>query len=207
MLNADQALLCLQEGNRRFLAGEGGRANHQELAPLASGQSPHAILLGCSDSRVAPEVLFDQALGEVFVARVAGHVPSTEVIGSIEFAVAHFGTPLLVVLGHSGCGAVRATLDQLSAPSANLTLPLRSLTDAISPSIQPLLENNPWEGQADLLDQAVRSNVTASVEQLQTQPGAVATAAERGQLHIVGAHYELQTGEVQWLAPDSSRKG
>ena len=143
MIAARQALERLQEGNRRFVAGRpglGAAADEARRNELVEGQAPFAAILGCSDSRVPAEIVFDQGLGDLFVIRVAGNIVAPSLVGSVEFAADKLGTRLVVVMGHSGCGAVQATLDELERPSENRSPNLRSIVERIRPSIEPLLE-------------------------------------------------------------------
>src|SRR5271165_1072569 len=139
---ADQALARLREGNLRFVADarDGGTlSTRTRRIELAAGQKPFAAILGCSDSRVPVEIVFDQGLGDLFVIRVAGNIVAPSQIGSVEFAAENFGTRLVVVLGHSSCGAIEATLDQLQRPIENQSRNLRSIVDLIRPSVEGLL--------------------------------------------------------------------
>src|SRR5581483_1481045 len=136
MLTASEALERLREGNRRFVRGwHTSDATPARLAELATGQEPFAVILGCSDSRVPVEIVFDQGLGDLFVIRIAGNVVAPSGIGSVEFAAARFGTRLVVVLGHSRCGAVLATLEELRRPSENQSRNLRSIVDRVRPAL------------------------------------------------------------------------
>ena len=194
-LSAQQALETLQEGNKRFVEGtrEMYSFNTDRLT-LAAGQNPFAVILSCSDSRVPPEIIFDRGLGDLFVIRVAGNIVTPEVLGSTEFATETFGTSLVVVLGHSNCGAVRATLDILiegiNASSKNLA----SLVSKIKPALEPLRTNE----NTQLMDQAVIHNVKQSVNQLQTS-GLLNRRLGDGTLQIRGALYDLSSGQVDFL--------
>ena len=188
----------LVEGNRRFVRGElthPGR-RPEDFAPLAEGQAPLAIIVGCADSRVAPELVFDQGVGDLFVVRVAGNAVSGAgpfVKGSVEFAVAELGARLIVVLGHEACGAVKAAVAHIDA---NDTLPgsIRDLVEAIRPAAQAV------RGQTgDKLDNAIRANVRIGVERLKTLDPILAGLVKKGELKVVGAVYELRTGLVKWL--------
>src|ERR671921_1370459 len=142
MVPATEALERLREGNARFaskMASSGALLSHTQRAALAGGQQPFAIILGCSDSRVPAEIVFDQGLGDLFVVRVAGNIVASSQVGSVEFAAAKFGTRLVVVLGHSQCGAVLSTLEQLQQPAANQSRNLRSIVDRVRPSVEALL--------------------------------------------------------------------
>jgi carbonic anhydrase len=197
MIDASEALQRLQEGNERYLAGEGGGASMQDFAPLAAGQSPAVILLGCSDSRVVPEVLFDQGLGELFVVRVAGNMASPEVMASIEFAVLRFGSPLLVVLGHTDCGAVSAAKAELSEPTADIPRNIKSLVDRMTPAIKSVRPRQDDDG--GWMEKAVRANVSASLRHLLQTSGPIKEAVGAQTLTVVGAEYNLSTGAVEFL--------
>src|SRR5438132_831240 len=146
MISAREALERLREGNRRFVSDVRSRdtlTSRVRRNELAAGQEPFAIILGCSDSRVPAEIVFDQGLGDLFVIRVAGNIVASSQVGSVEFAAARFGTRLVVVLGHSQCGAIVATIEELLRPTENQSRNLRSIIDRVRPSIQGLLETEP----------------------------------------------------------------
>jgi len=195
-LSAAEALQQLVEGNRRFLEGKARNAAFcpETMAKLADGQKPFATILGCSDSRVAPEIVFDSGLGELFIIRVAGNVVSPEIMGSIQYAAMHLETPLFVVLGHEGCGAVHAALDQMhhstDQPSRVAAL-LRTITPGLA-SVAP--ESDPQEEMRE----AVEANVRWSMRQIRETPEARERATE-GRMKLVGAVYEISTGRVRWL--------
>src|SRR5512146_3476068 len=142
MIPASEALERLRAGNRRFVANIGGAApvDHDRRAELTAGQQPFAIILGCSDSRAPVELVFDQGLGDLFVIRVAGNIIAPSLVGSVEFAAERFGTRLVVVLGHSSCGAILATIEALQRPAENQSRNLRSIVDRVRPSVEGLLE-------------------------------------------------------------------
>lgn len=201
MIPAREALERLRDGNRRFVADAAGgdtlntRLRRQQLT---EGQQPFAIILGCSDSRVPAEIVFDQGLGDLFVIRVAGNIVAPSQIGSVEFAAERFGTRLVVVLGHSKCGAVEATLDELRQPTENQSLNLRSIVDRVRPAVAPLLARGGSDPDA-LAEDAVRANVRFSVEQLRHGSEILENLILRGGLHIVGAKYSLETGIVEFF--------
>jgi len=197
MTDASEALQRLQEGNERYCAGEGGLASAQDIAALAAGQSPAVILLGCSDSRVVPEILFDQHLGELFVVRVAGNAASPEVMASIEFAVLRFGPPLLVVMGHTDCGAVSAAIAEVSEPTADTPRNIKGLVDRMIPAIKSVRPSQDEDGT--WMRQAVRANVAASLRHLLQTSGPIKEAVEAQTLTAVGAEYNLSTGVVEFL--------
>lgn len=199
MITAKEALSRLMEGNERFVEGSHGvesRVRQMHNEELAQGQAPFAVILGCSDSRVPAEIVFDQGLGDLFVIRVAGNIVAPSQIGSIEYAVGQFGTPLVVVLGHSCCGAVSATLDVLKG--ATLASPhVMSIVKRIRPSVEPLFD---LRGDTDQLTKAaVRANVRASVNQLRHGSSQLEPLVESGELRIVGAEYSLETGHVEFF--------
>jgi carbonic anhydrase len=194
MISAKEALDRLNEGNQRFVSGAGQLESH--MAPrlrreFLDAQEPVAIILGCSDSRVPVEMVFDQDLGELFVIRVAGNVVAPSQIGSVEYAAECFGTPLVVVLGHTQCGAVQVTLDELRQPTGNQSHNLRSIVDRIRPSVEGLLEPD--------IEQAIRSNVRVSADNLSHGSAIIEQLVEDGKLLIVGAEYSLETGIVDFF--------
>jgi carbonic anhydrase len=201
MISASEALARLQAGNERFVAGEltsDSLASPARRNALVADQHPFAIVLGCSDSRVPAEIVFDQGLGDLFVIRVAGNIVAPSQIGSVEFAAEWFGTPLVVVLGHSSCGAIVATLQTLRGgqrPSENLM----SIVNRVRPSVEPLLEAPGHEDNERLIDRAVRANVRASANQLRHGSELLERLVARGRLLIVGAEYSLETGEVEFF--------
>src|SRR5881397_4271469 len=161
MISAPEALERLRDGNRRFVLDvrTGERITSQTRRnELAEGQEPFAIILGCSDSRVPAEIVFDQGLGDLFVIRVAGNIVASSQVGSVEFAAERFGTPLVVVLGHSQCGAVQATLEQLARPREDQSRNLRSIVDRIRPSVEGLLATELKNDSEALVRHAVRAN-------------------------------------------------
>jgi carbonic anhydrase len=195
---AAEALDRLLEGNARFLAGGGhaDRSHTEMLAHLVRGQQPYATILCCSDSRVPPEIVFDAGLGELFVVRVAGNVLSAEVAGSLQYAGALLGTPLFVVLGHDGCGAVKASLDTMLYGTLQHSR-IQALVDAIVPGLRNLaldLELSP----DDLVARAVEANVRWTIRQIEQTPEASAGLAS-GRVSLVGAVFELESGRVRFL--------
>ncbi|WP_420632394.1 carbonic anhydrase [Candidatus Leptofilum sp.] len=199
-MNATDALTRLQEGNGRFLAEIHNRDVSQERRmALATGQAPFAVILSCADSRVPPEIIFDQGLGDLFVIRVAGNVISPEVLGSVEFATQALGSRLVVVLGHTSCGAVQATLNEMANPTATLSPNLQALVDGIRPSITPLLNTNPPPEANTLLTLAVQSNIHQSVNQLRQNANRGQAESPANGLQIIGAEYDLATGKVAFF--------
>lgn len=202
MISAAEALARLREGNGRFVSdaggGEGltGRARRRELA---SGQEPFAIVLGCSDSRVPAEIVFDQGLGDLFVIRVAGNVVAPSQVGSVEFAAESFGTRLVVVLGHSGCGAVTATLEALARPAESRSRNIRSIVDRIRPAVEPLLAAGLADRPEVLAHEAVRANIRASAAHLRHGSQLLEQLIDEQGLRVVGAEYSLDSGEVDFF--------
>lgn len=202
MITAREALDRLRQGNRRFIADlrsdapETGQARRRALA---DGQEPFAIILGCSDSRVPAEIVFDQGLGDLFVIRIAGNIVAPSQIGSVEFAAERFGTPLVVVLGHSRCGAVMATLEGIMQPTCHQSRHLGSIVERIRPAVEPLIETELRHDQERLLIQAVRANVRAAANQLRRGSEFLESRIERSELLVVGAEYSLETGVVDFF--------
>ena len=202
MISAAKALERLKEGNARFVSGVRSMdalLSHTKLDELAEGQRPFAVILGCSDSRVPVEIVFDQGLGDLFVIRVAGNVVAPSQIGSIEFAAEMFSTALVVVLGHSRCGAVQATLQQLREPEEQQSPNLKSIVDRISPAVAAVLQNEAGKDSASLERAAIRENVRASVKALQHGSRILEELVTDGKLLIVGAEYSLDTGVVEFF--------
>lgn len=207
MISAEDALLELQNGNRRFVAGDINAAtvaSRAHQAGMSDGQAPFAIILACSDSRVPVELVFDQGLGDLFVIRVAGNIVAPSQIGSIEFAASQFGTRLVVVLGHSNCGAVIATLKELSLGHTHRSPNLRAIVDRVRPAIEPILKAHEDSDEATLTAAAVRANIHASVGQLSRGSLILEQLISDGKLRIVGAEYSIETGEVEFFAQDRS---
>ena len=197
MVSAPEALKRLRDGNRRFVTNKfADHAVEASRLQTVEGQQPFAIVLGCSDSRVPAEMIFDQGLGDLFVIRVAGNIVAPSQIGSVEFAAAQFGTRLVVVLGHSSCGAVKATLDELEQSVENRSPNLRAIVDRVRPAVQPLLANTPAD---QLLEHAIRANVRASADHLRHGSEIIETLIEDDGLMVVGAEYSLHTGEVDFF--------
>ena len=202
MISAREALERLRDGNRRFVSGMRRNAtltNQMRRSELAAGQEPFAIILGCSDSRVPAEIVFDQGLGDLFVIRVAGNIVASSQIGSVEFAAERFSTPLVVVLGHSRCGAVLATLEELMRPKENQSRNLRSIVDRVRPSVEALLATELRHDADALVRQAVRANVRVSANHLRQGSEVLEQLIEKEQLVVVGAEYSLETGIVDFF--------
>ena len=166
---------------------------------MAMGQEPFAIILGCSDSRVPAEIVFDQGLGDLFVIRVAGNIVASSQVGSVEFAAARFGTRLVVVLGHSRCGAILATLEEMQLATGSQSRNLRSIVDRIRPSIEALLATDLKHNPAALVEHAVRANIRASANHLRHGSEVLEELIQRNQLLVVGAEYSLETGTVDFF--------
>ncbi|MEN2752003.1 carbonic anhydrase [Psychrobacter sp. FBL11] len=199
-----EALELLKEGNTRYVDSLTNTDPCMQKRPeLVNDQDPLAIILGCSDARVPVEIVFDQGLGDLFVIRVAGNVVAPSQIGSIEFAAEKFGTKLVVVLGHSHCGAVTACVEALINPEQNYTPNLQSIVDRIRPSVYNLHELATANGQDvdadELLERSISANVRMSVSQLKHGSRALEDLTNSGQLLIVGAEYDLETGKVRFL--------
>ena len=200
MIPAPEALRRLREGNRRFVHDRTGDAatSPSRRRELVDSQEPFAIVLGCSDSRVPAEIVFDQGLGDLFVIRVAGNIVAPSQVGSVEFAAERFGTRLVVVLGHSQCGAILATLEQLGRPSGDQSRNLRSIVDRIRPSVSTLLATAEGRDRDELVRQAVRANIRASVDHLRHGSEVLEQLGGEGLL-VVGAEYSLETGLVDFF--------
>lgn len=202
MITASEALERLHEGNKRYVSGVRSidkLVQQMQREEFVEGQAPFAIILGCSDSRVPAEIVFDQGLGDLFVIRVAGNIVAPSQIGSVEFATELFGTPLVVVLGHSMCGAVKATLDDLEHPSETHSSNVLSIVNRIRPTIVPLFRTELRKDPEQLLDAAIRANILAATNHLRHGSQKLENLVQKGELTIVGAEYSLRTGEVEFL--------
>lgn len=201
MLSAQEALQRLKAGNQNFIQGKVGykHLSHQERAELAEDQNPFAIILGCSDSRVPAEMVFDQGLGDLFVIRVAGNIVAPSQVGSVEFAAERYDCPVVVVLGHSHCGAVQATIETLQNPDKLPSQNLMSIVNRVRPSVEILFHTELKNDIEKLSKHAVRANVFASVNQLRHGSAVLEKLIEQGKLVVVGAEYSLETGEVTFL--------
>jgi len=202
MISGQEALARLREGNRGFVAGirdAGATLGQTRRLPLPLSQEPFAIVLGCSDSRVPAELVFGQGFGDLFVIRVAGNIVAPSQVGSVEFAAARFGTRLAVVLGHTQCGAVQATLEEVRQPAPRQSPNLRSIVDRIRPSIEPLLAALPGQDPETLVAHAVRANIRAAADHLRHGSELLERLVKRDGLLIVGAEYCLETGVVDFF--------
>lgn len=199
---AREALGRLQQGNLRFVANQHGQytlSRHTPIGQLVDGQDPSAIILGCSDSRVPAEMVFDQGLGDLFVIRVAGNIVAPSQVGSIEFAAERFGTRLVVVLGHSMCGAILATLEAVGRPAREQTGNLYSIVDRIMPTVEILMKQEPKADPETLLGRAVRANICASANYLRNDSEVLEHLIAREGLLVVGAEYSLESGLVDFF--------
>ena len=223
MVTASEALKRLKDGNRRFV--ERLAAARRPVAPVSGAgdspqrsvsdreaslgasprialtqeQKPFAIVLGCSDSRVPAEIVFDQGLGDLFVIRVAGNIVAPSLIGSVEFAASQFGTRLVVVLGHTRCGAIQATLEELRRPAENQSPNIRSIVDRVRPSVEVLLKTELRDDEEALIRHAVRANVGVSVSHLRHGSEVLERLIREEGLSVVGAEYSLETGDVEFF--------
>jgi len=202
MIPAPEALARLQDGNRRFVSemrDPDPSSSRLRRMELTAGQEPFAIILGCSDSRVPAEIVFDQGLGDLFVIRVAGNIVAPSQIGSVEFAAERFHTRLVVVLGHSMCGAILATLEELARPRESQSPNLWSIVDRVRPSVENLLETDLRHNHNALVHSAVRANIRASVNHLRHGSSTLEQLILSEGLLVVGAEYSLETGEVDFF--------
>lgn len=200
VISATDALKRLRDGNRRFASNDLSTPPRRFTRRDAlAGQEPFAIVLGCSDSRVPAEIVFDQGLGDLFVIRVAGNVVAPSGVGSVEFAAARFGTRLVVVLGHSGCGAVEATIEELQGVPQGHSKNLRSIVDRVRPSVESLLDASRGWSPEQLLRHAVRANIRMSANQLRHGSQLLEQLIHDDGLVVVGAEYSLETGLVDFL--------
>jgi carbonic anhydrase len=204
LVTAGEALARLRDGNQRFVSGLRSLealVTHTRRAALAAEQRPFAIVLGCSDSRVPAELIFDQGLGDLFVIRVAGNIVAPSQVGSVEFAAERFGTPLVVVLGHTQCGAILATLEDArrgAHPSPNV----RSIVARIRPAVEPLLATELRHDEDKLIRECVRANVRAAANHLRHGSALLEQLILEGRLAVVGAEYSLESGEVDFFDGD-----
>ena len=200
MISAAEALALLREGNQRFVANRssGDPLDQSRRAALVAGQEPFAIVLGCSDSRVPAELVFDQGFGDLFVIRVAGNIVAPSQVGSVEFAAARFGTRLVVVMGHSQCGAIVATLEEALGQAPSESRNLRSIVDRVRPAIETVLSTRGQMDFDELVREGVRANVRASVDHLRHGSELLESLADDGLL-VVGAEYSLESGVVTFF--------
>ena len=209
MIPANEALERLRAGNRAFLSNDRGISTFVDSArrsEMVSVQEPFAIVLGCADSRVPAEIIFNQGLGDLFVIRVAGNIVAPSQVGSIEFATERFGTRLVVVLGHSTCSAVEATLEDLEHPTHSRSPNLRAIVDRIRPAVEALWETDLRQNPEVLLQRAVRANIHSSVENLRHGSQILEQLIQRDGLRVVGAEYSLETGVVDFYEDLAEKK-
>jgi carbonic anhydrase len=202
MIPALEALARLRDGNRRFVASihdDASTLSPSRRLRLAHGQEPFAIILGCSDSRVPAELVFGQGFGDLFVIRVAGNIVAPSQVGSVEFAAAQFGTRLVVVLGHTECGAIGATLEQLRRPTPQQSPGLRAIVDRIRPAVEPLLATAVAQDPQTLVAHAVRANIRAAADHLRHGSAMLERLGQGDGLLIIGAEYCLRTGVVDFF--------
>jgi carbonic anhydrase len=202
MIPAKDALQRLIEGNRRFvheIRGQDADTGRTRRREVAAAQEPFAIILGCSDSRVPAEIIFDQGLGDLFVIRVAGNIVAPSQVGSVEFAAERYHVRLVVVLGHSSCGAILATLEELGRPTVDQSRNLRSIVDRIRPSVESLLASRSGPHSDALVQQAVRANIRTSANHLRHGSEVLEHLIQRSGLLVVGAEYSLETGTVEFF--------
>jgi carbonic anhydrase len=205
MKSPSEALILLREGNLRYTQGiVNPKVAGRRFAPenYIEMQSPHTIVVGCSDSRVPIEILFDQALGDIFVVRVAGNIVSPAQLGSVEFAASSFGTRLVVVLGHSGCGAIKAALQYRQNPTPHTSPNIQYLIDAIEPNIASVPVTATKDNNAitsNLEQDAMRANVRAVVHKMRSESMLLKSLSEQDGLEIVGAEYDVPSGRVAFL--------
>jgi carbonic anhydrase len=202
MIPASEALQRLREGNLRFVHNARNAdlaVGHKRRAELTESQQPFAIILGCADSRVPAEIVFDQGLGDLFVIRVAGNIVAPSQVGSVEFAAARFETRLVVVLGHSRCGVILATLEELRRPTENQSRNLRAIVDRVRPSVVSLLEGDFGDNPDILVERAIRANIRASADHLRHGSEILEQLIEKEGLRVVGAEYSLETGVVDFF--------
>jgi carbonic anhydrase len=202
MITGLEGLGRLREGNARFVANQMRTLDHaheSRRAELVSGQAPFAIVLGCSDSRVPAELVFDQGFGDLFVIRVAGNIVAPSQVGSVEFAAERYGTSLVVVMGHTQCGAILATLEELTGGAASTSGNLRSIVDRVRPSVSTVIAAARGTDPNALVSLAVRANVRASVDHVRHGSALLERLIDRNGLLIVGAEYSLETGVVDFF--------
>ncbi|HET8948177.1 MAG TPA: carbonic anhydrase [Candidatus Polarisedimenticolia bacterium] len=201
MIVAAAALERLRAGNRRFVEDlRRNQSNTERRTALTTGQEPFATVLGCSDSRVPAEIVFDQGLGDLFVIRVAGNIVAPSQVASIEFAAARFGTRLVVVLGHSGCGAIQATLEELDRPADSRSEMFRAIVDRVRPAVESVIAHHGAAGDpGTVYSEAVRANVRRSVSLLKSGSELIERMLRHDGLRVVGAEYSLETGVVDFF--------
>ena len=201
-MNAQQALKLLKEGNFRFAEGASLKITEntvEQRSKLLDKQTPFAIVLACSDSRAPVELIFDRTLGDLFIVRVAGNIVTSALLGSIEFAAQQFGTRLVVVLGHSSCGAVKATIGEIQQPSEKGSPHIGAIVKNIRPAVEPLLQSCADDDKALLVEKAIKANINASTNQLSQDSAILTDLIENDGLKIIAAKYSLETGRVEFF--------
>ena len=201
-MNADKALKQLKDGNLRYIEAEinGEKIDRTVVQhEVLLTQKPSAIILGCSDSRVPAEAVFDQGVGDLFIVRIAGNIVAPSQIGSIEFACQQFGTQLIVVLGHTGCGAISATIGSLLGDPGEISPNLAAIVDRISPAVQPIISTVDGDDREDILNKAIRANINYSAQQLESGSEILRDLVKQKKLTIVGAEYSIESGRVEFL--------
>ena len=201
-MNADKALKQLKEGNLRYIEAEiNGKKIDRTVVQheVLLTQKPSAIILGCSDSRVPAEAVFDQGVGDLFIVRIAGNIVAPSQIGSIEFACQQFGTQLIVVLGHTGCGAISATIGSLLGDPGEISPNLAAIVDRISPAVQPIISKVDGDDREDILNKAIRANINYSAQQLESGSEILRDLVKQKKLTTVGAEYSIESGRVEFL--------
>lgn len=201
-LTAQEVLQRLREGNGRYVSNVrslDSLLSYTRRAELSAGQSPMAIILGCSDSRVPAEVVFDQGLGDLFVIRVAGNIVAPSQVGSVEFAASLFGSSLVVVLGHTQCGAISATVAELEGDPPPQSANLRFIVDSVRPAVEPLMTTDLAKDHDALMREACRANVRKTVDHLRHGSPLLENLIESNGLLVVGAEYDLATGQVDFF--------
>jgi carbonic anhydrase len=196
------AINRLRQGNRRFVSGEKTADVHSrqtQRSKLVGGQQPFAVILGCSDSRAPVEIIFDQGPGDLFVIRIAGNIVTSPIVGSVEFAAERVGARLVVVLGHSDCGAIQATLDELHRPTEGLSQNWSAVVDRIRPTVEGLLTTGTTNDRSVLMQQAIRANVLASASYLRNESAVLGRLIREDELLVLGAEYSLETGVVDFF--------
>jgi carbonic anhydrase len=202
MIPASEALDRLREGNSRFVSGVRSieaMVSHTRRGESGAIQEPFAIILGCSDSRVPAEIVFDQGLGDLFVIRVAGNIVAPSQIGSVEFAAEQYHSRLVVVMGHTMCGAVRATIEEMQRPQGERSKNIQAIVGRIRPTLEALVHTDVWHQEDELIKHATRANVRASVNQLRHGSNILEYLISQEGLEIVGAEYDLDTGMVEFF--------
>lgn len=201
-VTAAEALQRLKDGNERFVDGAAGAVRHYgppDPQSVGQPQSPIAIVLGCSDSRVPAEMVFDQGVGDLFVIRVAGNIVAPSQVDSVEFAASQFGTRLVVVLGHTQCGAVLAAIDEMGKDQAERSQSLRAIVDRVRPAVEKVWGERTGSDQETLVTRAVRANIQSSVEQVSKGSDGIRELIEHEGLEVIGAEYSLETGVVTFF--------